>query len=751
MPRPARAKLARLLGGAEPTRADSAMLRLPGDTLALDVDGLGVIPSPIRAAQAKQLISVARPAEFGHGEETVSDDSVRDTWVIDPARVRLDGTGWQAQLDLALADFADELGLPDGARLTAELHSLLVYGKGQFFLPHQDSEKHDEMVASLVVMLPSVHTGGALVVDDAGTAKTYTGSRDELTLVAFYADRRHEVKPVRSGHRVSLTFNLLLTAPATDASDGTVATASAYLTEHFTTRVVSEYGGRDLGEPTRLAFLLDHEYTQAALRAGRFKGADAERIATLRAAAAHAGCESVLALAEIKETWDVVPERDSWRHDWYGDEDDEDDGPAADGDYDLNALIDDEIVLGWWTSPAGGAGERITLSLGEHEVCAVTPTKSLTPYETEYEGYMGNYGNTLDRWYRRAAIVVWPAEHDFAVRAEASPEWAMRTLLAHIAAGELEAARADASTTASLWRELDPTLLEPALGVARGLADADAARVVASPFRIEMVTAAHAPPLAALAAGYGDAWLLELLGAWERGERFGARDRFDWVADALVPVCASLRAHDAETVAAGLVDQQWRWLQRQVRPWLESADTGRRRERLADLGAPLARVLEAAPDATGMAIAEQLLTVGDAATGLLIAALRRHPLPPTAPLAAIAAGCRDRLSSTAARPPRAEDDWSIAWRGCGCELCDRLARFAGDALELEMEWPLATAGRQHIHRQIDEAELPIRHTTRRQGSPYKLLLTKTDDLFQREERARERVQADLDWLIETFG
>ncbi len=38
--------------------------------------------------------------------------------------------------------------------------------------------------------------------------------------------------------------------------------------------------------------------------------------------------------------------------------------------------------------------------------CASTPTGDLKPYESEYEGYMGNWGTTLDRWYRRAAVVV---------------------------------------------------------------------------------------------------------------------------------------------------------------------------------------------------------------------------------------------------------------------------------------------------------------------------------------------------------
>jgi hypothetical protein len=85
--------------------------------------------------------------------------------------------------------------------------------------------------------------------------------------------------------------------------------------------------------------------------------------------------------------------------------------------------------------------------VGESEVCAVTPTASLTPYESEseYEGYMGNYGNTLDRWYRRAAIVIWPKERDFIARAEADLPTAIAELDARLANGDdLERARADA-------------------------------------------------------------------------------------------------------------------------------------------------------------------------------------------------------------------------------------------------------------------------------------------------------------------
>ena len=165
--------------------------------------------TPVRAPLAKKLIAVARPAKFGRGEQTLTDTSVRDTWEITPDQVTLGGPAWEATLDAVLDDVRDELGLPPTTRLRAELHAMLVYGKGQFFLPHQDSEKDDAMVGTLVVSLPSAHTGGELVVEHGGESVTYRASKEELSFVAFYADCRHEVKPVKSGYRVTLTFNLL--------------------------------------------------------------------------------------------------------------------------------------------------------------------------------------------------------------------------------------------------------------------------------------------------------------------------------------------------------------------------------------------------------------------------------------------------------------------------------------------------------------------------------------------------------------
>ena len=65
---------------------------------------------------------------------------MRDTFEVPKSRLKIDRS-WMKTLRPLLAEFSSELGLPPGTELDAELHSMLVYSKGQFFLPHQDSEK----------------------------------------------------------------------------------------------------------------------------------------------------------------------------------------------------------------------------------------------------------------------------------------------------------------------------------------------------------------------------------------------------------------------------------------------------------------------------------------------------------------------------------------------------------------------------------------------------------------------------------
>lgn len=322
--------------------------------------------------------------------------------------------------------------------------------------------------------------------------------------------------------------------------------------------------------------------------------------------------------------------------------------------------------------------QRLVEGLGVGEITgaevggsAVTPTHSLEPFDTEHEGYMGNYGNTLDRWYRRAAVVVWPEEKSFAACAEAGSAWALRRLLDRIEAGDLDKAREDAASLQGFWRQVEPALLAPALQVAAGLDEAAAARVVLAPFRIEMLRPAHAPLLATLARQYGDRWLLDLIRLWESSNRFAGPERMAWISEEMLALCQALREQAAHPTADVCAELTWGWLTGRIDTWVGFGHPGRRRSNLAELGAPLARVLEAASHGLGESIVAQLRTSQNNVTELLVPALRAHQGPTPPALVALAHDCREQLGGFLDSPAWAEGDWSISWTGCGCELCER--------------------------------------------------------------------------------
>jgi hypothetical protein len=777
----ARDRLARTLRG-DAQAAFSVDLTARTADLSLQVEGFGQVRFPVTPAKARKLAGLGQPARFGRGEETLTDPDVRDTWEIPKHLIRAE---WNdAALKDILATVKEALGLPDAAELAADLHSLLVYEPMQFFLAHQDSEKDDSMVGTLVVTLPSSYAGGELMVGHNEEWKAYRGSKTALSLVAFYADCRHEVLRVTSGYRITLTYNLLLHGDTSrpDGDEGTIAELADLLREHFSTPVPRYYGGPAADPPNRLVYLLDHEYTPRGLNWRRLKGADSRRVALLRAAAGKAGCESVLALADIKTTHSAFPadedygyRRRGW-YDYYGEDEDEYDDASGDREYDIQEEIDSGVALTHWTGPDGTQLEATSLSVDGDQVCASTPTGDLEPYSSEYEGYMGNWGNTLDRWYHRAAVAVWPRDQAFANRAETSPAWALDELAAMASAGDVPGARAAAATLAPFWdsavRGATPgeggrasALFGKALRAADAVADPETAVLLLHPFRIEDLTDAQVKWFAKIAGEYGQHWTADLLRTWfgqdQQAWAYGrGQERPRWVADWLPGLCEGLHATgDAGTAAAQrLVDLAWEWLAKEISAGLASSSPSHRAEKLGDLGKPLASVLTAAA-ALGAAGTRDIVTrylreQWDAVTALEMSALRAAAelhgdgARGDAGFGELAADSAARLRARLARPRRASGDWSIglAADGCTCDLCDTLGAFLQDRSRRTVDWPLAKQRRQHIHSRIDAAELPVTHVTRRQGSPYTLVLAKTDALFTREQEARTRDETDLEWL-----
>lgn len=419
------------------------------ENLALEVAGVGPIGLPVTPTQARRLCEVARPARYGLREHTLLDANVRDTWEVPRDRVTVDERRWRETLLPVLNTLRSELGLAPDCELSAELHSMLVYEPGQFFRRHQDSEKADGMIGTLVVTLPSAFTGGELVIEQQGTKVTDRGSPEELSFVAFYGDCEHEVLPVTDGFRVTLTYNLVAkgrTGPdaAAFAAHRSVAVLAEQLRAHFNTPV-EWLKGRVHGQPAKrpprqLVYLLDHQYTQHGFGWDQLKGGDAVRAGTMLAAAGIAGYETSLALAEVEDSyeedytswmgiyrqrWERVEE--GWKCVEDADMEFDEEGemvepvpadpaslpvlpslPLAPGSEDLGELRWSSITLTWLIDRSGAAGEPAVRRVWDEELCTGGSESAPEPFASEIEGYMGNEGNTANFWYRRAAIVIRP-------------------------------------------------------------------------------------------------------------------------------------------------------------------------------------------------------------------------------------------------------------------------------------------------------------------------------------------------------
>jgi hypothetical protein len=304
-----------------------------------------------------------------------------------------------------------------------------------------------------------------------------------------------------------------------------------------------------------------------------------------------------------------------------------------------------------------------------------------------------------------------------------------------------------------------------ALHAAGAVADRETAALLLRPFRIENLTGTQVKAFTKLADGQGQQWTAELLRTWFGGDQpastyGGGQERPRWVAGSLPALCEGLHAagRTGALAAQRLVDLAWEWLGKDIGAGMASSLPSRRDEKLGALGKPLASVLTAAAaiGAVGARdiVAGYIREQGDAVTALEMSALRAAAEPSgdgtcgDAGFGDLAADCAARLRARLARPLRASGDWSIELRagGCTCDLCDTLRAFLQDKGRRTFEWPIAKQRRQHIHSRIDAAELPVTHVTRRQGSPYTLVLAKTDALFAREQEARTRDETDLGWL-----
>ena len=357
----------------------------------------------------KDFLALGERAPYGRGAQTILDRSVRDCWQLSPEKFSVGGAVWEETFGRILSCAAEGLGYPVDT-LEAELYKFLIYEEGGFFASHRDTEKANGMVATLVVALPVAGSGGELIIrhhDRKTVVDMRSEDPSELVYAAFYADCEHEIRPVTEGHRACLVYNLVL------ASGWDLQTSPpdyAHKVEPVAREIKCRFAASDA--PEKLVWLLEHDYSVAGLAFAILKSVDAAVARVLISAAKEADCALHAAIVHIEES--VAAE---YFGSGYVDEVED----IREDEYENYGIIDRSCKLDDWAHPVTGSVDYGPLKLAHDELMPPGRINDWEPDESRLTEASGNAGAEVERLYRNAALVLWPAKENFRILAQAGP------------------------------------------------------------------------------------------------------------------------------------------------------------------------------------------------------------------------------------------------------------------------------------------------------------------------------------------
>lgn len=729
-------------------------------------DDLGL---PIEGTDLERLLGKCVASQFGLRDQTILDPEVRHSHELVAPGFELRGTEFHEQLEALGPEIAHGLGFRGD--LGFVLDKLVVYGPGQFFKPHRDSERDDTMIGTLVVVLPGEHRGGALLVRGPDGRQALelkgAGTRDTpLRWAALYGDCVHEVQPVQSGYRIALLFQILATKlPESTAVGPAAPELSVALRDYFKPEVVGDSPKFRLGPHFPiLVCALEHAYSQRSLQWAMMKGSDWTRTEQLRAAAAEQGLAVGLGQLEFRQVFEAEsPESNGYGRGRYSRRGARGNSAEDEDRYEIGGEICAEPSITRWSELAGHTlSDAQSLNLENDSVCWVFEPEDIAPDREHYEGYMGNYGNTLERWYARAALVIFPSDRRFELLFAVAPKLAFDEIRTERNACRLAHAESCVLAIANYYASrghtrIDVKLASRLLRTLLHLGEPGIALDLLRRLELRTPSAKSSRRLAKVMVRWGPAWSQELWSAWSES-RWNTRHPSLASARALIRALLAVGGSDAGVIAgqitryfADRLTAESRALERygesrapSYEPKQWSVSTHRDLVRAWKLcwlvqQAPVAHELLAValqhgptlpPRDWSKSLRHMLGTPGldDAARPQLHDALTT---------------VNAKLKASHNRPPRTPGDWRMTITpACGGEDGRKFIAFLRSP-ERSMTWPLAKSRRRTVESIIISGRLPLTYWTERTGSPHKLQLRKELGLFEME--AREREEDGREW------
>ena len=697
----------------------------------ISVPGMENLSLPIGPSDLQTLFNLSSKAQFGLREKTLLDTKVRNSNEISADQLTI--SFHQNSLEKMLNRMKVQMKLPEESKLEAKLHNMLIYGPGQFFKQHQDSEKIEGMIATLVMILPCAHIGGNLVLKHNKSKHSFVSENlqnKDIECIIFYADCQHEVKKIREGHRIALTFNVALDNPQKIIHNNINDNLKNELANYFS-------GMGDSGNAhSNFAYILEHEYTTHSLKWNLLKGNDHINASSFLYAAQQLDLVPHLALIEIYQSWSA--------YDMHGD-----DVPE------LQEIITEEQILSDWVDVDNNKLSYREYDIDTQNTCYSTALSDLEASDSEYEGWMGNYGNTMDYWYKKAAIILWPRDIDIKMTFDLDRDNQIKKLVELTAHPGNEKQVQDIIQQAhhyilyngynqDLQNESNLHLFKIAIYVN----DPALALYLLSKFAIFEIQEEHLDSMIRLQSKYGVKWCIQLMAEWQSNlhpRQSELIQNLDSVVQILLDKKADIKLIDL------LLKYQLKSIQQQDQLIKSYKAIDIRKSQLQ-------RMLEAQ---NMFNIYIRLYQDAETAEEFVSYLIDNPVLYPILELFQMIEPLHNSISKPyynfysrlinyiintmdeklALGPPR-EADWSIEVSlRCNCTDCNTVTNFL-ISNDIQQIFAVVMKVRNHIMDQLQGMCLPITIEVVKKGSPHKLILTKTPKMHQEAMLYFNKLQAE---------
>ena len=181
------------------------------DNPELYIKNIGLVNLPLSDLNMDNLSSIC--SQQSQIANSNVDRVILERFELQPSEIEFRNPDWNDKVNLLAQKAAKDMGFSI-ENLEPKLSKLVLYKAGGHFLKHRDTYRENNAFATLNIQLPSIYTGGKLIVYGRSTKRVYdfgqrTGeAKSTIQYVAHCNDLEYEVLEVTSGYRLMLIYSL---------------------------------------------------------------------------------------------------------------------------------------------------------------------------------------------------------------------------------------------------------------------------------------------------------------------------------------------------------------------------------------------------------------------------------------------------------------------------------------------------------------------------------------------------------------